>query len=256
MPGFSPHSSPQSTPFNDKTPNTPSRIMVARQALREPLSKEQAALFDSCQGLVRSLAWRIQSKMGKLVELDDLIAYGQLGLVEAARKFDPGRGMAFTTYAHYRIRGAILDGLEKLRWFNKAAFRGSRYEHLATDFLVSDNPSEQNDGTWLVQTSRSLAVSYLLSSDAVAAAAAAIEDDSNAAPDAGLMSEELRVMVHKAIEQLPPQVALLIRWTYFEGLNLKEAGERLGISKAWASRLHARALSMLAGKLKQVGYEQ
>src|SRR5687767_10234121 len=79
---------------------------VRASALREPLTKEQAALFDSCQGLVRSLAWRIQTKMGRMVELDDLIAYGQLGLVEAARNFDAGRGLAFTTFAHYRIRGS------------------------------------------------------------------------------------------------------------------------------------------------------
>ena len=45
------------------------------------------------------------------VELDDLVGYGMLGLLDAARKFDHSRGVMFKTYAEHRIRGAILDGL-------------------------------------------------------------------------------------------------------------------------------------------------
>ncbi len=49
---------------------------------------------DECQGLVRSLALKIHRGLPRRVELDDLIGYGQVGLVEAAREFDPARGRA------------------------------------------------------------------------------------------------------------------------------------------------------------------
>ena len=45
---------------------------------------------------------------------------------------------------------------------------------------------------------------------------------------------------------------MLIRGAYFEGLTLKEAGERIGISKAWASRLHAKTLGQLARSLEEM----
>ncbi len=196
--------------------------------------------------------------MGSMVELEDLIAYGQLGLVEAARTFDTTRGYAFTTFAHYRIRGAILDGLQKLNWFNKAAFHGSKYEYLAHDFLAGEQAvAAEGDAAWLTNASRSLAVSYILSSDQASGVMAAemVEDGSSRPAGADLMNEELHALVRRAVDSLPPQVAQLIRCTYFEGMNLKEAGEKLGISKAWASRLHARALGLLAARLHKMGYE-
>ena len=66
------------------------------------------ALFDQGQALVRSLALRIAQTSGVRIDLEDLIAYGQIGLAEAARDYQPGRGSQFTSYAYYRIRGAIL----------------------------------------------------------------------------------------------------------------------------------------------------
>ena len=77
-----------------------------------PLTTQQ--LVVSCQGLVRSLAWKIHCKLPRSVDLEDLVCYGQIGLVEAARDFDSSRGGQFTTYAYYRIRGAILDGMSKM----------------------------------------------------------------------------------------------------------------------------------------------
>ena len=52
--------------------------------------------------------------------LDDLIAYGQLGLAEAAQKFDAESGVRFTTFAYYRVRGAIYDGVSKMNWTSRA----------------------------------------------------------------------------------------------------------------------------------------
>src|SRR5262249_32332878 len=55
------------------------------------------------------------------VEMDDLVAYGAIGLCESARRFDRGAGARFSTYAHLRIRGAILDGARLMgNWFEGA----------------------------------------------------------------------------------------------------------------------------------------
>ena len=76
-------------------------------------------------------------------------------------------------------------------------------------------------------------------------------DDHAAAPLEALLDDELKRMLHTLIDQLPDDARRLLRSTYFEGKTLKEAGEELGISKAWASRLHARSLEQLARGLRR-----
>ena len=68
------------------------------------------------QDYVRSLARGIAKKLPKQVEFEELVAMGQLGLTTAAKQYEPGRGVAFTTFAYYRIRGAIFDGLRQMTW--------------------------------------------------------------------------------------------------------------------------------------------
>ena len=68
------------------------------------LSHDRQRLIEECQGLVRSLALQIKTKAPASIELDDLISYGQIGLAEAARDFDPDRGFRFSTFAYYRMR--------------------------------------------------------------------------------------------------------------------------------------------------------
>ena len=79
-------------------------------------------VFLLSQGLVRTIAWRIHCRVPYSVELDDLVAYGQIGLLEALQRFDKDRGMKFATFAWHRIRGAILDGLTKMNWFDRVSF--------------------------------------------------------------------------------------------------------------------------------------
>ncbi|OYV84498.1 MAG: hypothetical protein B7Z73_15315 [Planctomycetia bacterium 21-64-5] len=216
-------------------------------------------LIASCQGLVRSLAWKIHANVPRRIELDDLISYGQVGLAEAARDFDPERGHNFTTYAYYRIRGAIFDGLAKMAWFSRAEYARCRYESLANSALElegaeSETSDLKGDVRWLKRMGSTLAMSYLCShaSDDESDAAAALEDHSAQAPPAAAIQQETVRKLHELIDALPADAATLIRATYFEGLTLKEAGERIGISKAWASRLHARTLERLARALNRL----
>ena len=81
------------------------------------------------QGLVRAIAWKIHRRVPHAVELDDLIAYVQIGLLEALQRFDEDRGLKFATFAWHRVRGAILDGLAKMSWFDRIEFEKGDYEH-------------------------------------------------------------------------------------------------------------------------------
>ena len=89
---------------------------------------KQDRLFNLHQNLVHSLAWRIHRRSFQKVAIEDLIAYGQLGLIQAIRSFDASYGTKFTTYAWYRVRGAIFDGLATMAWFDRGSFERGEYE--------------------------------------------------------------------------------------------------------------------------------
>jgi RNA polymerase sigma factor FliA len=219
----------------------------------------------ACQGMVRSLALSVSRKLPPTVDLEDLIAYGQVGLGEAARDFDPSRGSQFSTYAYYRIRGAVYDGLSKMAWFDRVQASRVRYERMSNEVLrldSEDSPAEtadaESDARWFRNVTHALAGVYLASrigaqdSDEEAVAGALVDRSS---PDAAAvaMSREISERLHTFVESLPPMAAQLIRGVYFEGLTLQEAGQRIGVSKSWASRLHSRALEQLGHLLRDGG---
>ena len=194
------------------------------------------------------------------MELDDLIAYGQVGLAEAARDFDPSRGHRFSTFAYYRIRGAIYDGLSKLCGISRGHYQRARYQQMAGEVLAENTAQPPADSvadvdrelTWFRDLSRHLAVASLITTvgmcDEVPNQAQG--DDSQATPPAVAIDKEICQILHQLVNSLPKQECELIRAAYFEGLTLQEAGQNLGISKSWATRLHARALERLARSLK------
>jgi DNA-directed RNA polymerase specialized sigma subunit len=105
--------------FDPEEPNVEAcqSLTLRGSVMSAPLpTAQQQHWIEQCQGLVRSLAVRIHRKLPARIELDDLIAYGELGLLEAAQSFDARRGCQFSTFAYYRIRGAIYDGAAKMGW--------------------------------------------------------------------------------------------------------------------------------------------
>ena len=225
--------------------------------------KSPQELMESGQGLVQSLAAKVHRGLPRRVDRDDLIAYGQIGLAEAARDFDPQRGVHFSTYAYYRIRGAIYNGLSKMNWMGRARANRYRYEQMASETIAADNESSrtpsgqpsQDDATWLRGITEQLAVVYLTShgNEGHAPDDQSLADPATPPPSAVAAGREVAQKLHELIDSLPPEAAQLIRDTYFEGTTLQEAAKRLDISKSWASRLHAKTLRQLAKSLRLIG---
>ena len=84
---------------------------------------------------VRSLAATVRKQFNAQLEIDELIAYGQIGLLEAADRFDPKVGANFLTFAHYRIKGAIFDGLRKMGVLKGSDARGAFVGERAAAYL-------------------------------------------------------------------------------------------------------------------------
>jgi RNA polymerase sigma factor for flagellar operon FliA len=218
-------------------------------------------LVADCQGLVRTLARKAHLELpGNVVDLDDLIGYGQVGLSEAARAYDPSRGVKFSTFAYYRVRGAIYDGVTLMAWFRKSPRPNVQYNRLSNELLdgdSGDSETVQEDSRWMQRVTGMLAIAYLASNsrDEDDSGDSAIADPAASTPDFQASDKEIRDKVRGLIHALPGQEGILMRAAYYEGLTLKQSAERIGISKAWASRLHAKTLKRLAHALRGMGID-
>jgi RNA polymerase sigma factor for flagellar operon FliA len=225
--------------------------------MSSPAANAQQLIADH-QGLVRSLAWKIHRTLPRNIDIDDLLSYGQVGLAEAARDFDPARGNQFSTFAHYRIRGAIFDGLGKMSCHTRAQRRAFLRESAKNELLRVDAgdahsapQSLDQEINWLAKVATNLATVYLMSGDGDIEAAA--PEDPAQGPDEQVISREVGDVLRQLLETLPPDASSLVKMVYYDELTLQEAGQRIGISKAWASRLHARTLEQLSRALRRLG---
>ena len=217
-------------------------------------------IFLLHQGLVRAIAWKTHQRVPRNVELDDLVAYGQIGLLEAITAFDATRGRKFTTYAWHRIRGAMLDGLGKMTWFDRAAFEGRQYERkpAGTDAAAAP-PAAQGTPAGSAPAATKATTAGAVEQPTTRRPTrndldhATLKGKETDAAEAALHLE-LVMFLRDLVAALPEKEGALVRGTFYEGRTLTEAARRVGISTAWASRLQTRTLADLRIALESSGF--
>ena len=203
------------------------------------------------EDFVRSIASKIRNQTGT-GELEDLIAAGLVGLFDARKRYDPRKGVAFKTFAYYRVRGSIFDGIRSMTQLPRRAYEKVRTLEMADQTLASlgeNNTQKAQDLESAVDTLR-VAVGQLATAFAVATLASPDAEKEQRTPDAALEAKQTSSRLHKAVAALPERERALIQGSYFEGRRFDEVAEELGISKSWASRLHLKALAQLKRALK------
>lgn len=201
-----------------------------------------------------SIASRVYQNLSSAVEFDEVLCNARVGLLEAAKRFDEAHGVDFRTFAYYRIKGAIYDGLRKAGWIPRTLYAKIKFEEAANDYLqfmstYADSRDSDDSDTEVTETVNSLASIYVMSLDS--SEDFDVEDPDTPNFEQSAEFRQVRLRMREAIDSLPSTEKRLIKMYYFQNRTLEEIGERLGLSKSWASRLHAKALSMLLKKIKQ-----
>lgn len=200
----------------------------------------------------------IYPRVKEHVELDELIALANAGLAEAATRFDPTKGAQFSTFAWYRVQGSIIDGLRKSSnlprrvWAKLVALRAAsdylehRAEREAGALAKGTMPPEGGQALTQIKDELSaIRTMYVMSLEAMQESHNFDKADDSPRADETLDSSRAGKKLRQAIDALPEKEQKLMRMHYWEGKNLLEAGEQLGISKSWASRLHAQIVEKL-----------
>jgi len=198
--------------------------------------------------LVRHIVGRITAQLPSETDLANLESAGVLGLVEAANKFDPGRGVKFVTYAYPRVRGAILDELrrncplpqhvlERISMV-RAAYEGmegtATVERLAsTSGLTEDEVSDSLSAMRLTR---------MISWEGAADALESQLTNRDERPDVQVERAEQKQLLAQGIAALAERERLVVTLYYLEELRLKEIGQVLKLSESRVSRVLSSAM--------------
>lgn len=202
-------------------------------------------LIESNLGYAHAVAAELLARFPAHIDRQDVQAAAEYGLVQAANAYDPSKGVAFTTFAYYRIRGAVFDLLRE-------TVKLSRFEEAANEYLL-DYSAGMETGTPSYAEVKNLATgivaSYFLSSERLSPDPH--ESASNAPLDT-LLRQEQQKGIREALKLLPEKNRRVLEAYYFEDLSLEEIGKRLGLSKSWVSRIHAKGLEMLRPAIERI----
>ncbi len=238
-------------------------ILWARyRSAGDPEARDQ--LLARHLGLVHHVAREVSRRIPS-IELGELVSAGALGLMKALDSFDLSRGLAFSTYAVLRIRGAILDDLRS----RDSTPRSVRMKRRKIESVASALEAELGRSPSPKEIAERLGVdleTFWKWKDAVGihcetdvpanskGQRASRDAENHADPAAALASHQLVESEHTAqlqllIARLPEQQRRVLALYYYEELNLRQVGEVLKVSESRVSQIRSQALRRLKSEI-------
>ncbi len=217
----------------------------------------EAALVDEHLPLVQYVVSEIAHRIPSHVSRSDLVSAGMLGLAQAARTYDPDRGIAFDRFASTRIRGALLDELRGRDWASRSVRARARGMAQATEELTArlgrapqpdeiaramNLPADQVHKL-VDDVHRATVLNYeslVLEGDAESFLAASDES-----PEQAMMSRERRSYLTDSVAALPDRLRRVVIGYFFEERSMQDLADELGVSESRVSQLRAEALLLL-----------
>ncbi|WP_432359299.1 FliA/WhiG family RNA polymerase sigma factor [Sporosarcina sp. UB5] len=212
--------------------------------------------------LVNYHVQRISSGLPRNVSRDEIMSLGLQGLFDALTKFDPGRDLKFDTYASFRIRGSIIDGLRKEDWLPRSSRERTKkleeeISKLEQKLLRHATPEEIADHLDVTvdevyQTVHEHYFSNVLSMDErmnddedEEHKSFILRDDHERTPEHQIVMDELVGDLTMKIKQLNENEQLVLNLFYTDEMTLTEIGEILNLSTSRISQIHSKALFKL-----------
>lgn len=216
---------------------------------------------------VRCIAQRIHARLPHYILLEDLVNTGVLGLIEALAKFDPKRNVQLQSYARYRIQGAILDSLREQDWGSRLLRQKERQleeararlrvrlgrppsqAELSEDLGVSDRQLQR-----LLSDLQGLDVTSLQepASSEGHSLDEKMSDASGDNPFTLCEHAEMSGLLKQAMSKLSPRKRQVLELYYFNGLTMKETGDRMGVCESRISQIHTAAVASLKAGMSEI----
>lgn len=227
-------------------------------------------LIKNYQSLVEYVIQRLMIGMPKSVDKDEIRSLAYEGLVDAIDKFAIEKETKFETYAMWRIKGAVMDGLRKRDWLPRSVRQKVKKLEEAYAVLEQKNNRSVTDeevcqylGITKAELNRTVSESFLVSTvsldeithdedDEQVSRFNTIPNHQAVSPEKYLTEKLLKETLTNAIERLPDKEKLVVSLLYFEELKLREIAEVLDVSISRVSQLHSKAMARLNAAIHSI----
>ncbi|MCU7919017.1 MAG: sigma-70 family RNA polymerase sigma factor [Candidatus Thiodiazotropha sp. (ex Dulcina madagascariensis)] len=202
-------------------------------------------LVEKHLSLARAVASRLfKNRCDNVLEFNDYYHYAVVGLLEAFDKFDESSGVPFENYAKFRIKGAILNGIQKSsEKSEQIAFRkrllNERLNSIKNEPLKQDSNQVFEE---LVNIAIGMAISYMLEDSGIISSRA---NPTNDELYTSIAFDELKKQLKAIVEQLPSREKSIIYYHYYHGLRFTSIAKILDITKGRVSQIHKKAVSRI-----------
>ena len=224
------------------------------------------ALVIAYSPLVDYHVHRIAAGLPSSISKEELKSLGMIGLFDALWKFDPERDLKFNTYASFRIKGAILDGLRKQDWLPRSVREKTKriestIEKLEQKYLRHITAAEVAEELNLteqevLETLQENTIANLILLDDHKKEQERenhvhLEDKKTPTPEQQYIKQELVGELGEALKRLSEKEQLVISFFYDQELTFTEIGQILGLSTSRISQIHSKALYKLRNVLEK-----
>jgi RNA polymerase sigma factor for flagellar operon FliA len=230
-------------------------------SMQSPL--DPSALVEQHLDLVQHVVFQVAAHFPRHVEREELIRAGALGLVEAAKRYSPERGIPFNRFASQRIRGAIIDAVRAADWAPRSVRTLARQLDQAEQRLAGQlgrRPSLAETATELgvetaeldqlrARVNRSVIVAFdhlvTGAEDEELNLLDIVSDPDDLDPSEELERRELHAYVRQAVAVLPERHRLIVLGYFIEGRTSEDLARFLGVTESRVSQMRSEALGMM-----------
>ena len=214
------------------------------------------------------VARRIHERLSRnaTVQIDDMVAWGAIGLLEAFERYDPSKGVRFSTYAEHRIRGTIYDALrardtstrrrrdlaKRIEAARQRLLRSKQREPLPEEIAAELNVDLERYWSAVDATKQITVVSYDTPDEEGRPLMDVLSDPGASSAEQRVLADQVRTELRQAITELPERQRHCLMMYYDREMSLAEIGAVYSVSVSRISQILTEARNRLRRRLRSV----
>ena len=217
-------------------------------------------LIHDHTNLVKKISWHLHGRVNSIIDIDDVIQLGMVGLINAAQNYIPQKDASFTSYASIRIKGEILDYLRKSSNLDRTTITIKKNSEKASHFLrnklgrepynheIADELGISSEKYYEWSNAFEAGVNKSLDESYDDYSSWFVTNDLN--PEETINDTELRNNLKKVLGKLEGKESLIIQLYFVEELNIYEIAEVMEVSTGRVSQIKTSAIKRIRENFK------
>jgi RNA polymerase sigma factor FliA len=219
-----------------------------------PQDSSRQEIIKNFMPTIRYWAKHYHYQYHQVLELEDLVMVGVIGLIDALNKYKKDKKNQFKTYAEFRIRGEIIDELRKQDWMTRSErSKQKKYKH-AKSYLTEElgRPPTSNEISNVLpfKGKDMIRMEQYESGDTIKQyVEGETHNHSTLLDNSEFENYSLKKTLMVVLDELPRIMRLIVTLKYFEDLNFQDISKVINLSEGRICQLHGEAIHLLKDHL-------